>query len=209
MKPTLEDTLEQALLTGTLKGRAAEIVTDMLSRAAHYDGRLTPRQASYAQLLLDKATQPAAARKAQAERVDLTRITRMFDVAATNLKRPFVNFLVEGREFKLSPAGANSRNPGYLYLKAAGEYLGKIAPDGEYQMASGVAYGPIYEALKAFAKNPSAAALAYGQATGSCCFCARELTDPRSVEAGYGPICAANWGLPWGESAVTCDEVAA
>lgn len=30
-----------------------------------------------------------------------------------------------------------------------------------------------------------------------CCFCGIELTDPRSVHHGYGPICAQKWGLPW------------
>ncbi len=33
-------------------------------------------------------------------------------------------------------------------------------------------------------------ARAFGHATGFCCVCSRELTDPVSVEAGIGPICA-------------------
>jgi hypothetical protein len=33
-----------------------------------------------------------------------------------------------------------------------------------------------------------------------CCFCSRELTDSPSIVAGYGPICADKWGLPWGEA---------
>lgn len=40
---------------------------------------------------------------------------------------------------------------------------------------------------------------ATGRETGVCCFCALLLTDPRSIFAGYGPICAAHYGLPWGE----------
>jgi len=39
----------------------------------------------------------------------------------------------------------------------------------------------------------------YGIKTGNCCFCSKELTDHRSVEAGYGPICAERYGLPWGD----------
>lgn len=40
-----------------------------------------------------------------------------------------------------------------------------------------------------------------GWTTHHCCFCGIELTDEgenRSVEVGYGPVCAENNGLPWG-----------
>ena len=42
-------------------------------------------------------------------------------------------------------------------------------------------------------------AAAFGHATGVCVFCARSLSDDRSVSVGYGPTCAAKQGLPWGE----------
>ncbi len=32
----------------------------------------------------------------------------------------------------------------------------------------------------------------------SCCYCGSQLDDSRSKSAGYGPICARRWGLPWG-----------
>lgn len=38
----------------------------------------------------------------------------------------------------------------------------------------------------------------YGKLTGTCVFCARVLTDERSIDAGYGEKCASNNGLPWG-----------
>lgn len=37
-----------------------------------------------------------------------------------------------------------------------------------------------------------------GHLTGRCVFCSRKLTDDRSTEVGYGPICADREGLPWG-----------
>lgn len=46
--------------------------------------------------------------------------------------------------------------------------------------------------LAEFAKN-------HGHATNWCMFCNAMLTDERSVLAGYGPICARHYGLPWGE----------
>jgi len=44
-------------------------------------------------------------------------------------------------------------------------------------------------------------AAALGHVTHHCCFCGIELSDEgegRSVEVGYGPVCASNRGLPWG-----------
>ncbi len=33
-----------------------------------------------------------------------------------------------------------------------------------------------------------------------CCYCNLPLEDARSKDVGYGPVCAAHWGLPWGKS---------
>lgn len=41
-------------------------------------------------------------------------------------------------------------------------------------------------------------AAAFGQLYGTCIFCWKDLTDERSIEVGYGPVCAENRGLPWG-----------
>ena len=44
-------------------------------------------------------------------------------------------------------------------------------------------------------------AAALGHASHHCCFCGIELTDDgegKSVDVGYGPICARKNGLPWG-----------
>lgn len=38
----------------------------------------------------------------------------------------------------------------------------------------------------------------FGHAHGCCLFCLRNLTDERSTEVGYGPVCAEKNGLPWG-----------
>lgn len=39
----------------------------------------------------------------------------------------------------------------------------------------------------------------FGQLYGLCVFCTRTLTDERSIEVGYGPVCAERENLPWGE----------
>lgn len=53
--------------------------------------------------------------------------------------------------------------------------------------------------LHEMAAHPVETAILYGKRTKQCCFCGITLTDPRSRHVGYGPICAENYGLPWGE----------
>ena len=45
-----------------------------------------------------------------------------------------------------------------------------------------------------------------GRETGVCQFCGRELTNDESRERGYGPVCAAKWGLPYGGEIDDADE---
>jgi len=45
------------------------------------------------------------------------------------------------------------------------------------------------------AKDPSAAARAYGLRTGQCSICGRELTNAESRARGIGPICAERFGF--------------
>ena len=169
---------------------------EIQAKAVRYGNHPTSDQADLLVRLIEEAEAKAA--KPVAAKVDLSKINQMFDRAAEQLKRPFVMFLVEGAEFRVSQAPATGRNPGSLYVKAGSAYAGKIAPDGAFSAAREAPKG-IYEALLGFAADPVKAAHAYGMETGSCCFCARELTDARSVTVGYGPICASRWGLPWGE----------
>jgi len=44
--------------------------------------------------------------------------------------------------------------------------------------------------LAEFDADPLGAAVKYGKLSGTCCSCGRDLTDPASIEAGIGPICA-------------------
>ena len=53
------------------------------------------------------------------------------------------------------------------------------------------------EAIARFNENPGAFAAENGRRTGTCCFCSRLLTESRSVEVGYGPVCAEKYNLPW------------
>jgi hypothetical protein len=49
--------------------------------------------------------------------------------------------------------------------------------------------------LQVIAADPRGEAIRFGQRTGTCSCCGRELTKHASIEAGIGPICAQKWGL--------------
>lgn len=115
------------------------------------------------------------------------------------LKFPKVAFLgPNDTELVISLAGPGSKNPGAVFVKLSGNYLGSIAADGTVR-GELKANTEILSILDAVAVDPVTAAVAYGKLRGNCSFCRKLLTDDRtgsSVEVGYGPKCAKNYGLP-------------
>lgn len=57
----------------------------------------------------------------------------------------------------------------------------------------------VQEAIEELLQGPVDSLKLAGQKIGTCCFCGLDLTTRESVTAGYGPICAEKWGLPWGQ----------
>jgi len=137
-----------------------------------------------------------AAEKANAEAsapvVDLTKIHDLFATALANGKNR--RALLGGDNMKITPAPERGKNAGFLYVKVDGEYCGKVTPDGKYMAGWGNKVD-VTEDLMKIAADPAKEARLYGMRTGTCACCGRELTDPKSIEAGIGPICASNWGL--------------
>ena len=140
----------------------------------------------------------------------MTNFKPLFDfmyAAANKLQKPKLRMrLSNGNAISVTIAGQHSRNAGALYIKGPqfGDYYGKIMPrTGRFEAAPALhnkeVIGLVTAALELFVADPEAAAKLYGHETGSCCFCGTALSDPRSVGVGYGPICAGNYGLPWGE----------
>lgn len=92
----------------------------------------------------------------------------------------------------ISPAKATSHNPGALYVKNGGEYIGKVK-DGRFFGVQACTEAQEKQVL-AFIADPKAAAIAYGIETGVCCVCNAQLTNEASIQAGIGPICATKFG---------------
>lgn len=53
--------------------------------------------------------------------------------------------------------------------------------------------------IKRVAEDPLHMFSENGKLTNMCCYCGRTLTHKSSVFYGYGPVCADNFGLPWGD----------
>lgn len=133
-----------------------------------------------------KHAERAVEREANKQTIDLAPIRAMFETARNSgHKRP----VYRAAGLVISRASDTGRNPGALYVKTAegDEYLGKIIGT-EYA-------GKPAPALAAIAADPRGEAIRYGQRTGQCSCCGRELTAEASIDAGIGPVCASKWGL--------------
>lgn len=109
---------------------------------------------------------------------------------AAGLKRPKLK--LDGYVFK--PAPANGKNPGAIYVVDANNvYVGMIK-DGAYK-PSYAADDEVKSDVLAICANPMGAAVAYGKKYGNCACCGKELSDPKSVELGIGPVCAKKYGF--------------
>ena len=168
-----------------------------LSLASQYArrGALSDRQWPWVHKLAVDADRPA-----QPALGSFPAIVAFFAVAVEGgLKRPKISFSTP-MEVKLSLAGPRSRNAGSIHVAEGsypGKYFGHIKPTGEF--FPGRDYEPaILSFLEEFSKDPVGMAIRSGKESGSCVFCSIELTTDESVSAGYGPVCAKKWGLPWG-----------
>jgi len=91
----------------------------------------------------------------------------------------------------ISPAKANSANPGALYVKAGQTYLGKVA-QGKFYAARECTAADTAK-VQSFIADPQEAAKVYGQTTGTCCICNATLRSDWKLK-GIGPICAEKFG---------------
>lgn len=182
-----------------LTGAAAtgfEFAISILDAIRKY-GDLTEKQFASVASATEKARLRAEAKAAQAAApkatLDMTKLAAAFAAALEKgLQKPILRF--EG--FSASLAPSYGRNAGAIYLKNGDTYLGKVV-GGQFTPAYAVAdqQAAITAKVQAIMADPVAAAVAYGRATGKCSCCGRTLTDPESVAAGIGPICAGKFGF--------------
>lgn len=131
--------------------------------------------------------------------VDQSGIVAFLTAAKAHLKFPKVCFLAPDgtSELRLSLAGSTSKYPGAVQVKLNGEWIGRINVDGS--VVGNRVTPELLDTLTKVATNPAQAAAEYGKLKGHCAFCDKLLTDDRtgsSIDVGYGPKCAKNYGLP-------------
>lgn len=148
-------------------------------------GELTPNMLAAVQRSTSGTTAAVA--------ISVAEIEARFAVARGNLvKQPRMR--LDTFVFKAVIKGANA---GGIYVtEGSGEegvYLGKVM--GGNFLPSRDCTADQKSRILAAAADPAAAAVAYGQRTGNCCICGRELTAEESIERFIGPICAERFGL--------------
>lgn len=168
---------------------------------------LSPKQIPWVEKLIAKADLMAivkadplvAPHLAEPLALNVTGIVALFTKAKEHLKFPKIVLKSDGYTVKLSHAGPKSKYPGAIFVSGEGKfgtYYGRVTPEGVWLPTAAAHILPGLEGLLLkLSKNPSRVAKEHGKLTNNCCFCHKFLTDPRSVAAGFGPICAGHFGL--------------
>jgi hypothetical protein len=112
----------------------------------------------------------------------------------TKLKRIKLTFKHNDGEVTIK----RSQNKPLFWVAKNGVLKGSINTEtGEYKERERDA--SISATLDGLEENPMSFAAEHGKTSGQCCFCSLPLTDERSLNAGWGPICASHYGLLWGK----------
>lgn len=155
-------------------------------------GSLTENQLAAARRSIEKLTAAKAAsvqRVTSAPVIAIDKIEQAFATAFSNgAKKPKLR--IAG--FTFSPAPKTSRNAGSIYVKQDGQYLGKVS-SGKF-LCTRECGDERRDQVLTVAADPKTAAIAHGLKMGNCACCGRDLTDPESIAAGIGPVCAAKYG---------------
>jgi hypothetical protein len=166
-----------------------------------YKKGISPKQLEWVIKLTDRAKAP----KSVLPTVNVgsfTGVVDLFKKAGTKLKWPKITLLCQGKQVRLAVAGSGSKAPGSINVMGEGqfpnrEWFGRVSPSGEWfpGKAAGSFLSDLEKLLIRFGKDPAGVAKEFGALTGNCCFCSRPLSDVRSTAAGFGPVCAENYGL--------------
>jgi hypothetical protein len=163
----------------------------------------TPRDRSFAMDLVNHLQRKGALSERQAPYADklIARYTKggnaIASVPVTPLDNGLYLTLASGEIHKLYTT-QNDRQAAKVLTVINGHGSFDYVKGGTREVAQRVAKGE----ARVLTQDEAAA---FGRQHGFCCNCCRDLTDDRSLAAGYGPVCADNlgWWYP------TADEAAA
>lgn len=126
---------------------------------------------------------------------------RGLDTLTKNQAGLMLRFFESDFNIRLSRAGNGSAHPGCIQVTNAGksyerQWYGRIV-DGVFHRRDDCPQD-IVDFLKALNSKTQVISQFFGWNSGNCCYCNALLSDDRSLEQGYGPKCAENYHLPWG-----------
>lgn len=145
-------------------------------------------------------------------------IFELFDKAKNKIKYPKLKYPYRNITLTLFPAGPNSKYRGQIFVTDSKPYGENIlfcrilppAKDGQISIEWYRDYREKDKELESvilgLAFKPEEVCKLIGQKFAYCCFCGTMITSKNSLTVGYGPICADNWGLPWGDTAEDITE---
>lgn len=213
--PTLEEYLqhhEDLLNTAAflhyslhqLSERDQEFATSLLNALADTN-QLSPKQAYWLNELANRL------RKSEPIYGSFDAVLVMFRLAGQKLKRPKVRLLskpdADGQEtyFELwfpIPEDGTSQRELKIYI-GGWQHHGRRRFGGWVKSDRLIPYrdrltDSIRLTIQDFALDPQGCAKAMAKRLGCCMFCGARLTDDESKDRGYGPVCAENYGQPWG-----------
>jgi hypothetical protein len=190
--------LEALLHTYDFKkaGKAAYSLVSQFIKNGQHDDSLTQAQWNFVKSLVTQATKVAPPMETETVG-DFSGVIELFKTA--KLKYPKVTIDAMGNTVQLSLAGAKAKKPGTINVTDGGKYpdntwYGRVDVDGTWEKSYN-ATDEVGQLLKALSENPAGFATMHGKKHGNCCFCAKTLTHDNSLAAGFGPVCAENWGL--------------
>lgn len=163
-------------------------------------GRLSDKQLQWVDTLTQRASAPAPA---PTQQVNVQKIQDLFALAAQKLRRVKVALqAASGQRVVFTKAGPMSKYAGQILITDGGpfganKFFGRIDANGDF-FATRTADKDVQALVTEFADSPAETAGKYGRLTGGCSFCNHKLDDDRSLQVGYGPVCAKRFGLVWG-----------
>ena len=187
-----DDAAREALKAKLAKG---DFKNPDFARKMAFAKTLTPAKRFWLHKLA--SDNPVVSRDPLAE-IDDTEIRRLLTTAQAHLEHPAIVVPCSGQEVKLSLAGPASKHAGSVFITSTrfrGPYYGRITSGGLFPGRDQLP--GLVELLETVACDPVGVLAEIGRTTGRCCYCKRKLDDPRSLAVGYGPTCAANYGLPY------------
>jgi hypothetical protein len=201
--------LQQAISNGAFDGSDKQFALSLCNFYAT-KGYLSEKQQFYVEKFLKRVAGSDDAGKPHTSGVEEVFsgqiIQSYLRTASKKLKYPKLRYQTDGR-FKIVFSYVADRSSKWYdctfvdngHKAESKKRYGFIANNGNGRLDRN-APPEVKTLIRKIAEDPAGIAKLQGQTYKNCCFCGLELTNRSSLHHGYGPICAGNYGLPWGDT---------